>query len=102
MVTLPTTTTKWTAPTGYAALFAIANGEAAGMRPYPKDFIPPTLLPGYHMEYRGNTVLIVCYTSIAIAALVASMRLVTRRLVTGWLGMDDWAIVPATVRGTDT
>ncbi|KAF8248838.1 hypothetical protein K440DRAFT_660664, partial [Wilcoxina mikolae CBS 423.85] len=92
-----TSTTKWTAPTGYAALLAIANGEAAGMRPYPDGFVPPNFLPGYHMEYRGNTVLIVCYTSMAITALVATMRLVTRRLVTGWLGWDDWMIVPATI-----
>jgi hypothetical protein len=93
-----TTTTEWTAPTGYAALIAIGQGKAAGLRGFPPNFIPPNFFPGYEPVSRGNTLVLVCIVSISITLFVAVARLITRRIVSGWLGMDDWMVFPAMVR----
>lgn len=101
MAVLPSPTTVgtdgWTAPTGVAALLGVAQGQAAGLAPFPSGFIPPNFYPNYVPAHRGPTMVLVCSISMALAFLVAVARLVTRKVAAGKLGLDDWMIVPATL-----
>ena len=93
------TTIKWVAPTGRAALIAIASGKAAGMRGLNSNFRLPEGYgtPGYVPTVRGQDVYILCAVTISVASFVVVARLITRRVVTGWLGMEDYMMLPALV-----
>jgi hypothetical protein len=98
-VVLPSaTTTAWTAPTGLAAMIAIAQGQAAGLKAMPAGYISPNLDGGYEPENRGGALVVVAIVSMTVALFLASARLATRWIVAGKLWIDDWMIIPATVR----
>lgn len=95
----PTIAKEFVAPTGLAAILGVAAGQAAGLRGVPDGFSSPIFEPGYVVETRGCTLVIVSYVSMALTLVVAMARIVTRYLYAKRLRSDDWMIILATVRG---
>ncbi|KAI5789041.1 hypothetical protein EDC01DRAFT_124356 [Geopyxis carbonaria] len=85
------------APTGMAAMIALSQGKAAGFHAFPEGFIPPNFLPGYVPESRSNVILWLGIVLCAFSVVVVVGRLISRRKTMGWVGIDDWLIVPAMI-----
>lgn len=92
-------TTQWVAPTGQTAMYAIAFGKAAGLKPLSKDYRVPEGYgtADYIPTSRGHIIFIICAVTMGISVFVVVARIITRRIVTGWLGMEDYMMIPALV-----
>lgn len=93
-------TSAFIAPTGLAALLAIANGEAEGIgSPIEAGDILKLLDPNHESESRSMELILAAIIPTGIAFAFVLLRLWMRIKTNPRWALDDWLIIPALALG---